>query len=368
MARTGENILNSLWTRAINEELVTSKFEQGRLGLVFSVIAKEFSFWETAMEDYIKEMNLVTASTEENVEKLAMPLHSRNQARRSNVVLRFTRLSPNLGSITIPVAFQVETAGSTPIIYKTVEEKTMYDDYNYVDVRAISIDVGSTSMVLADQLTVMIKPITTVTVTNPEESWGATDLENIETTRTAALTARYVWEKGTEIAIKEALRNYGLETYEYNIVDLENGDGTFSVYVDTEIDRVITEIKNLLNVQKASGIYMKVQKTTPLEFNFTFTVLIARQQDLLPAEATRLESDLNSALSYYILHNGVGKKLVLSKAVHYIYGQLLDKYDLADLELTAEGWPTKLDYRGNIVLENDEIINVSDVTANVSVG
>ena len=61
MARTGEEILTSIYNQAIDDGLITARFEQGRLGLLFSVIAKEFVTFEQVLEDYVSEMNLSTA-------------------------------------------------------------------------------------------------------------------------------------------------------------------------------------------------------------------------------------------------------------------------------------------------------------------
>ena len=374
MARSADDVLTSLYNKAIAEGLVTTRFEQGRLGLIFSVIAKELYTFETLLEDYIRQMNLTTATDALAIELLAKPYHIKQPSKRANVILRFTKQETVVDDYVIPAGLYIETADWDPIQYQTLETKTFYKEEEYVDIRAIAIEPGSLSMVDANQLSIIKNQVhsRSLIVTNLEKSYGGEDEEPIEVLRQSALSFRYDLEKGTYVAITEALRDYGLNYYEFNLIENAFGYGSIGLYVDTTLDTVIDEKELLVKKIKASGIYLRVEKATPIETSFDFTINVSTPPyGLFPEERDELKSLLEQKFEDYVNTLGVGQPLIISRAVNYIYTEFQRthaRWLLSDIHITAEGEIGTIDGYGNVIPEDYDIIKVSDIDITVTVG
>lgn len=368
MARTTDEITTSLWANAKEIELVTEALPTGALGKLFSLVATELVDFEMYAERSEERADLKTcpSSYEDNIENLASPWHFRTPAKQSYVILRFVRDIAE-GDVSIPYGTIVEEAAENPILYQTIEGKTLYNGLDTIDIVAVSLEAGAHTMVAENQLTVL-SDVEGLDVTNPEASWGGEDQEPIDECRRAALTARYEFEKGTQYAIERALQEYGLETWEYNLVEFMYGYGTGALFLDTTISQVVEEVQEITDVAKALGVYIKVKEANRLPFSFNFQTELALEKDLLPEERDRLKVDMEELFRDLVQENGVGQKLIISKVIHKIYEELLDDYELADIEISTDDYPGKTDSKGNIVLEEEEVIDVQTVTISMTVG
>lgn len=362
MARTGEEILSSLYNNAIANGLVTARFEQGRLGLLFSVIAKEFVTFETIIENYIAEMNLSTAREVSSIELLSTPFHTRQPAKTSTATLRFTKNETITEDYVIPYGTIVETAELNPITYYTIETKTLYKENNYVDIVAFSTDAGSSTIVKEDSLVVIAdNNIRGLYVTNPEPSYGGTDQEKIDRLRSSVLSFRFQLEKGTFSALNEELRDYGFEMKDFNIVENEFGYGSLSVYLDTTNDDVVDAVKLLVSTQKACGIYLTVKKVTPVPVEFDFSIQISSRNSLFPEQRNRLKAEISSIFSEFVDNVGVGKDFYLTKAIAYIYNNLSGEWALSDIQIETNTAAENIDEKGNIIVESWEAVKIEQL-------
>lgn len=369
MARTPEEIEQDLWDSAIETELVTAGLPTGTMGKLFKIIASELVDAELYYERSEEKCDLARCPSnyEDQIESLSSPFHFRTPAKQSYVIVRITRDDNGTGGdISIPIGTIIEEAAENPAVYQTIEAKILYDGLDTIDVVAISLEAGTHTMVAEDQLTII--ELDNVTCTNPEASWGGEDQEPIDECRRAALTARYEYERGTQYAIDRALQEYGLESWEYNLVEYKFGYGTGGLYLDTTITQVVEEVQEIVDESKAHGVYIKVYEANRLPFSFEFETELALEKDLLPDERDRLKVDMEEAFRRFVLENGVGKKIIMSKIIHQIYEELLDNYELADIEISTDDYPGKVDSKGNIVLEVEEVVDIQSVSINFTVG
>lgn len=363
--RSATEVLDSLFSYAQSEGLITStQFRRGRIGILFSVIASEIVNWEQTLQNFQQEAYLRTALLDDDVVEVAAPLHFRRPATPSYSTVQFSwdiEQEQRLTDVTIPVGQIVETANGNPIQYITLEEATLYTDEEYTTAKVVSRTVGDDTMVDAGELINLEPKIFTIKVTNPQASWGGMDQESIDDVRANALSARYSMARGTYDAMTYTLLTTGLKSYQYNLVDNCFGYGSFGVYVDTNIDEFLAKIKDAIESEKAEGVYYVCEEATPVSLDFTFTIKISNRGDLLPKVRQNLIADITSAFTDYVTNNGVGQKIILSKAVHYLYQQLLGNYDIYDIHVSANNTSATLDSDGNIELANNEVAKINNI-------
>lgn len=368
--RTGEEILSSLYQKAIGDELLTTRFEQGRIGLLFSVIARELNVFEGYIENYIQEMNLRTAVQNLNVELEAMPFHVRQPARASTVILRFTKDKEIITEdYLIPHGLYIETAGNNPIVYATAEAKTLYKENDYIDVIAYSTEPGTSSIVLPDKLVIFTGGYRNgLSVTNPKASYGGIDQENLESLRQSALNFRYLLDSSSFAGLSEALTDYGLRMKDFNLVENTYGKGSVVLYLDTPNEAVLEEIEGLLTNIKAGGIYLICEQAVHVPIEFAFDVEVSSKKRLTPEERNRLKSEISLMFMDFVESLGVGKSLVLTQAISYIYSNLVTQWALADIHVKTEGATENIDERGNVIVKDWERIDVQQLKITTRTG
>jgi hypothetical protein len=367
--RTPTEVLDSLFAHAVQEELLTSStFRRGRFGIIFAILASEIANWEEYLSYIIKECYLQSASEDQNIEKLAAPLRYRFPSRPSRTLLTFYWTIPyeqRTTDVTIPYLQIAETEGTDPIQYLVTEEKTLYKEQEYIKVRAQSRLTGKDTKVNAEELCVCEPRLNGISSLNEEASWGGTDQESIEELRENALITRYSLEKGTKSTLEGVLRENGLYSGDYNLVENNHGYGNFSVYIDTTVEEQIQEIKVELSRIKAAGIYMTCQVATPLYLNLNFEVKISNPADLLPTERKILKQDLEQNFTEFVKNNGVGQKIMMSRAIHYLYEKLLSKYEIFDININATELISQKDEDGNILLEEYEVAKIKTINTEI---
>jgi hypothetical protein len=367
MARSGADILNSLFTNAIILNLVPSAFERGRIGLQYAVLTAEFIAWETVLDNYKKEGILQTAVLTDDILKLSEPLHYQTPATPSSVMVHFywdpKAEDINKSDTVIPFGQTVQTMDSNPIVFTTTERAVLYADVEYVQVRAKSTTTGSVTMIPSDYIDVIMPNLSNanIMVINPLESWGGADAEDPLMVRTRALGARYAYEKGTAGSIDLELLQFGLASYQYSLIDNAYGYGSFALYIDTTSDELIADIKGLINQIKALGIYSTIDKILNFDFEFDFNIKIMGVGNIVPEERNNLKNDLTSALIEFVKLNGVGKTIMISHLVHYLLDQLMDKYSLFDLHIDTNSYMDRIDKNGNIIVNPNEKMNITAI-------
>jgi hypothetical protein len=368
MAKSPEDWINDLNAQAIEDGVITAAFPKSDIGLLFAAFGTAAFELETYVDKSELNSSLVTVPlTEETIlENLAAPFVSRSMKKSSYVIQRLVR-TEGVGDIVIPQGTIFENPALNPEYYQSAEAKTMYVYQDVIDILLVSTNSGKDTMIGKNYLTVC-QAIQGFDTYNPDVSWGGEDQESAWDLKQDALLARYSMEKGTQYAIKSALLNYGLAEEEYNLVEWEFGYGTFAVYVDTTVDKIVDEIQTLLDGVEAKGIYSVVKKITPVDFIFNFKIILSGFKDLLPEERNSLKADMEEAFKTFVSRNGVGQKYYQSQAIHYLLEELMAKYKLSDIHILTDDYPSKVDNNGNINIEDYEKINVQDVIINISVG
>lgn len=368
--RTGEEILDDLFTNAVTVGLIPSKFKRGRIGLLYATLAAEIVGWEQVLDNYDKERYLQTAQIEDNIVKCAEPHHYRTPALPSDVMVRIYWDTNYVDKTTLVIPFGqiIQSADADPTQYATIERTVLYADAEYVWVRARSIKAGNDTMVPADYLTSLSPAITGVKAINLEQSWGGADTEDIEQVRSRALGARYAYEKGTTSSIDLELSKIGVLSYQYNLVDNQYGYGSLAVYVDTTSDEYLSEIEEKIKEIKACGVYETVDKALIVPFIFNFGVKVVSEHDITPEERDNLKKDLANATIEYIKLNGVGKNIIISHLSHTLLDNLLDKYNFFDLHIDTSTYAGRRDSNGNIILDVNEKLEITDVVVETLTG
>lgn len=368
MVRSGVDVLNSLFTNALNVGLVPGRFDRGRIGILFAVLAAEEVAWEQVLTNYAQEGLLQTAVINENIINLSAPLHYQTPALPSNVIVKFywADITANNGDTIIPAGQIVQTTDNPPIQYQTIERIILYSEIEYVLVSARSLNTGLATMVPSDYITVISPALTGIKVINPQESWGGADIEDPITVRNKAISARYSYEKGTSTSFDLELSKMGVQPYQYNLVDCQYGYGTFGLYVDTEVDEFIDEITERITQIKGAGIYGVIEKVVVVPFQFNFNIGVVSQSDITPDERNNLIADLTADVINYVTNNGVGEPIIISLLIHYLLDQLLDTYNLFDLSINNSTLANVQDGNGNILLLANQKLEITDITVTIT--
>lgn len=365
MARDPTVILDSLFNNAMLEDLIPSRIPKTRIGILFAVLSAEIEGWEIVLDNFRDESFLSTASLVPNIKKLAEPYYSVVQERASDVIVRFSwEEGYNTREDTIiPFGQIIETEDLDPIQYQTVERAVLYGNSTVTTVRARSVEKGSHTMVNSGELTIINSPPSAgIEVINNNNSWGGRDEEPIENIRFNAMSARYSMTKATEDYFKLKLAELGLESYQYKISDNAFGFGSVSVYIDTSVDEQIREIRDALTEAKASGIYLTCEKAEELTLQIGYTIKVVNDKDISPEERNNIKKDVRSKVNEFILKNGVGNKIVISRMNHSLFEQLFEQYNFFDLQIETTEVPTEyLDEDGNIELEKNQVLRISNV-------
>jgi hypothetical protein len=366
--RSGDQILDNLFTNALKVNLVPSRFERGRLGLLFAVLTAEMVAWETVLENYKKEGFLQQAVIKDDIIKLASPFYSPIPALPSNVILKFywSSSADSHTDTTIPMGQIAQTVDSTPVQYATTESRILYADEEYVLMRATSLTTGLESMVPAEYITSMPSSLSGIKVINEEESWGGADAEDALSIRNRAITARFNYERGTTSSFEIELAKLGLQPYQYSLVDNAYGYGSLALYVDTTLDEYIEEITSKINEIKASGIYSDVQKVVSIPITISFAIKVVSKSDITPAERDNLKSDITSATTDFITYNGVGQKVVISRLIYYLFQQLKDVYNVFDIVIDTSTYSSMSDSDGNIVIDSNEKLEITNISIDIT--
>ncbi|MDP3013387.1 MAG: baseplate J/gp47 family protein [Candidatus Subteraquimicrobiales bacterium] len=300
---------------------------------------------------------------------MAAPLRFRAPATVSKTNLKFywtVPFSGRINSFDVPIGQIAQTNEVNPKQYLTTREMTLYKEQEYVIIPAVSRLTGEDTYVQEETLKSLEPGRVNVAVTNPEESWGGRDQEADKDLRTNAMIARFALEKGTRSALVRLLDENGLKEYDYNLVENIHGYGNFAIYIDTTVDEFVDSVRRALNSEKAAGIYMICEEAVPLDLNLNMDIKVAQASDLLPKERENLKNELSQAFIEFVDINGVGQKIMMSRAIHYIYQQLLDKYDMFDLHINPMNLLSQVDEDNNILLKANEVAKINEINIEIS--
>lgn len=370
LARTPQEVLDSLFAHAVQEKLLASPdFRRGRIGILFSVFSSDIVIWEQILDLLRAEVYITDARGSDDIEKLTAPMRFKAPATQSKTTLKFYWTTSYAGrntDITIPVGQIAETSEVNPTQYVTTREMTLYREQEYIMIPALSRLKGEDTYVLPNTLNRAEPSIANVAVINLEESWGGRDEESDEDLRMNAMIARYALEKGTRSSLVRLLDENGLKEYDYNLIENIYGYGNFAIFVDTTVDEFIDSIKRALRSEKAAGIYMVCEKAIPVTLNLNMEIKVAQASDLLPKERENLKNELRTTFVDFVDTNGVGQKIMMSRAIHHIYQKLLDKYEMFDLHIEPTNLLSQVDEDNNILLKDNEVAKINEINIEIS--
>jgi hypothetical protein len=367
MAQSGQDVLDSLFNNATTVGLVPSRFERGRIGLQYAVLAAEIVGWEITLDNYKQEDYLATSVVSDNIIKLAAPQHYQTPALASDVMLQIG-WAPNYTDrvdTILPFGTIVGTIDSTPIQYTIVSQVTLYAAQSFVWVRARSIKTGLDTMVAPNMLTVLLPAIDGIIVTNPQDSWGGADAEDPTVVKARAMGARYSYEKGTSAAIDLFLSQIGLKSYQYNLIENSFGSGSIALYVDTQIDEYLNEIVDVVNQTKADGIYAVYEKANVINFTFNLSVNVSSTIDMTPEVRNNLKGDITDIIVNFVKFNGVGQNIIASYLIHDILDVVIDKYQVYNVSIISDPSLNRYDSQGNILVNPNEVLEIQNVAVSI---
>jgi hypothetical protein len=370
LVRTEDEIRQSFINRAEGESGIVTEFqERGRLDKLFSVVAAEFVAFEELIDSRITETNVVTATERESLEKLATPFYLPISPTYSECILTVTRDGTVVDDIEIPIGTIFETSETNPRQYIATKTKWLYSGQDVIKLRVRSINTGANTAVNAGELNVVVNNLVAgINVINSQGSWGGYDGDTESDIRRAVMSARYEFEAGLKSAIENTLREYGLPYYKYNLEEFAFGEGTCAVYIDTTSDEELFDIQTVVEREIGAGIYDRFEKAIPLEMDFSFTVNLYAEHDLLPNERDELKRELETVFTSYVEEVGVGQSIIVSKAKNWLFDQLLDTYEIYDIEISLVNYTERINSKGNIDVESNEVAKVSNVSVDIHVG
>lgn len=368
--RSEAEVIESLFQHAVSEGLLDSTdYRTGRYGIQFGIFATEMVTWQT-FHDYLqRESFLSTAIEEDNIRRHAQPFYSSISAKPcyNTVKIYWTIPFVNREQISIPGNYTIETLGQNPIQYLTLQNVTIYPEQDYIFVPVISRNAGKDNYVSSEQLVMLNSKIAGLSVTNLEASYGGRDEETITSVTDNALRARFTLEKGTSDAIDLELARQGLEYYQFNKVNAAFGGGSGAIYIDTTSNDYIKMIKEALQHTSAFGISLIVEQAIEILLDLSLTVRLYNIGDLTPNQRDNLISEINDNFKEYVLESGVGQKILMTKAIFYLFQHVSSTYAMAEVHIEPTNILDRKDEYGNILLDSNEVarINKLDITIEV---
>lgn len=229
---------------------------------------------------------------------------SRPQAQKSGVTLRFSLISYPNKDIKIPKGTIVSNGEG--ISYYTVENATIIQGENYVDVGALSVDGGYNNNVGRNTLNFIEKKISGVSsyvsVTNPKGSSGGRSAFSDDEYRELIRNWTYSHIKGTKEAYELFFAYYdGVESY--NLVPKWDGAGTLKVIIDPSDDWIIDDVskKLLQNVELFDDdVYVTGAKRKVIDINAVANVSIDNIEEYTYSEKELIKQKVTNAIKVYI--------------------------------------------------------------------
>ena len=371
--REPEDIRDRLNTRIIdNSNEIYSIQERGRLDLITAGVAEEMWEWESFLSEIIDEGNLVTANIEENIENLAKPYYDRIYSNYGYVLARIKRndsldednVKPELFFIAANTFFSTDNLD--PIQYKPIHDFRLYAGEDIVYVRCRSVEKGTHTSILEDSLNIVDgENSNLITVHNPARSWGAVDTQRIDIVRDNALNARFTLEKATLEAVKLKLEELGYVHSQYNIIEFVFGKGTYIIYIKTDSDVELNNLKIMLQQPvSGAGISYFVTNAVPSGVKFNFEIQLANNTKLTASEQTEFKADLLRVLQYHIEISGVGRTIYYAKLVRDMYDNLGIKWALNDIHVSTDRNNVNMDL-DRVHIQPYEYLDLLDVNINL---
>jgi hypothetical protein len=333
MARSGEILLDNLFNKAIEKDLIPTKFPNTRIGILFSVIAAEMEAWEIVLDNFQSECFLVTALTNDAIERLAEPFYKRVPAKPPYVYLKFywdPEYQDEKTDTIIPFGTVVSTDTNPPIEYQTVERTILYKTAEYTLVKAVALEPGENQNVDSYDISIIHEQLDGIKVVNPEPSWGGREEQPLTEVKTNALNFRYYLTKGTKEHLELVLHEYGLERNRYNIIEWAFGYGSFAIAIKTESEDELLELENIIMDEKAEGVYFQCVKANGIPIAIKGEFHFERGKDFTPEEYHMTKNSIMEEIYNYIEKYPLGENFHINELTRYLLNIYEDKklYDI----------------------------------------
>lgn len=368
MARSGSQILDQLWTYAKSYGLINFRFDEGRLGMIFSVVSAEIAELEGILELYVSQFNLETATNPLAIEYLTRPFISKRVASSAKVILRFQRGDGYRGDILLPAGLTIQSAGPSPISYQLMSDAIIYSGVEAVSAAAFSVKRGEKYMVSPNFLTIIRDTIydnrgniVSVNVTNPESSWGGRDDETFQQMVDRAKNFRYTNTTGNLYSVRGKLEELGVNYHEYNIMEYPDGYGTCAIILDIENADFVEEIKHEMDYVRAAGVMFLYSNAQSVYGDFLVDVTVSSKEDLVPFERNTLMRQIELSVRNLIKYSGVGKDISLKLYTTQLYRELINIYNISDITLYAPNLEDRTLGDNIIFCADTEVIKIGSI-------
>lgn len=366
---TGEEILNRLWDMSVEVNLVTRRFEKGRLGLLFSVFAAEMENLIGILHEYTNQFGIDTITDPTLLNSFLKQYIIRGEQTRSKVVLEFTREAGFNENIIIPQEFIVRQGTGNGAIFQTAEDLFLWKGVTKAIVVAYCMEVGSEFNVGANTLTYFEDEEykSKLSVTNPEPAWGGRDDEDLEDARNRALNFRYKRE-GTVAHIIDQIEEFSNLTYhEYNIIEYIEGYGSVGIILLADNPYEYEDLKTDLEQNKIAGINYQFIKGKNIYADLNVIITIGGDRDLTPTEDQEVYNTVDEVIrDFFGMGVIMGRDVNLGVLQNALNSSLASAYrEVLTVEVSVAE-DNLVPVNNNILVENNEIIRPNRIVTNIN--
>lgn len=362
---------NSLYERSIELGLLNRKFDQSRIGLLFSVFAAEFELLISVMNQYVNQYSIELATDQALLESMLKPWVSRDIANNPKAFVVITRNSGYNEEISFPAGTEITSLKDSSPVYTLSEDITFYKGEKQIRVLTHCTEAGSRFNVEANELVELAVDrldndeqydiISQFTVTNPYPSWGGKDDELLENARKRAMNFRYNRD-GTQTNIQNQMDRLGLTYRDYALKEYWGGYGSVLIALDIDNPYEFDDISDELEIWKVYGIKYHVIRAKRIYLDMSVTLTLIGETDITSKERAELYSQCDEGIrEYFSLGINIGQGLSIDQLRIYILRRLIDNTNLVDVNIQISNQDVMMDNK-RILADDITVLYPNKVT------
>lgn len=334
---TETEILNDLLRTAKDKGVINQEFEQSRIYIYYSVFARVFGNLSQIFSEYLQSITIDTARDEAVLEQLLKPFIEKRLATVSKTILRFERrdMNESTSDILIPVYTRVYTEQENPIMFQTLETKTLWKDAHYVLVPASSIEYGSKNNVPAGTLTLFDSDLFgEVSVTNIIDCYGGRNEETAFDMRNRLFLFRY-GRDGTKSYISNVVMALGIGYAHYSLSEYYDGSGSILIALDVDSVDEYYDIISQIEPQMIQGISIHFAKVNRIYLDLDVQVNITGNSMYDSYDVKNIQQSISDAIKAYFETNiYVGYRLSVKRLEAFILNYLVrQNYEIYEIDV-----------------------------------
>jgi uncharacterized phage protein gp47/JayE len=295
--------------------------EASDVGIRMRVLAEEVCSLGQAI-DWLKEQTFAQSATGKQLEYRAMERGvTRKPASPAVGTLTFSRKTSLWYAVPIPAGTVCATSGVDAVRYVTTEDAELPLGELSVEVPAKAETPGTAGNTDEGTITVLVTPPASIeAVTNKEAFIGGQDAEDDESLRARLMDCWAEPANGANAAWYRQLAESFDGVNSAQVVPLENGAGTVTVYLagegETAADEVVQQVQEVFDEQRELCTEVTVKPAVEVPVNVTCKIKVKAGQNAIAAKMYT-----TIALREYFNKLGVGEPVVISAMTAEIFAQ-----------------------------------------------